>query len=88
MEQIPLGQSIVMLLFLAIAALIVISLVCKLLVAFGLVRDRSTSFRRVVYALASVVGTVRTTRGSRNQSAKGTRGGGGSFGGGGASGGW
>jgi uncharacterized membrane protein YgcG len=88
MEQIPLGQSIVMLLFLAVAALIVISLVCKLLVATGLVRDRSTWFGRVIYALASVVGTVRTTRGSRNQSAKGTRGGSGSFGGGGASGGW
>ncbi len=90
METVGLGTMLGIGLFMAVAALIVVSFVCKLLVVFGLVPKKKTSrLRRTILWLANVAGDVRVTPGKdgggsgRSSSAGG---GGGSSGGGGASG--
>jgi uncharacterized membrane protein YgcG len=87
-ETVPLWQGLVMLLFLLLAALIVVSVLCRLVIALGLVPMKpKTRFHRVMHWLARVVSNVERKE-SRRTTAGGssTRGGGGSFGGGGSSG--
>ncbi len=89
METVGIGTMLGIGLFLAVAALIVVSFVCKLLVVVGFIPKRKKSrLRRTILWLANVAGEVRTTPG---KSGKGggrasSAGGGGSSGGGGASG--
>lgn len=90
METVGVGTMLGIGLFLAMAALIVVSFLCKLLVVFGLVPKKKTSrLRRTILWLANVAGEVRIAPGKngggsgRSSSAGG---GGGSSGGGGASG--
>jgi uncharacterized membrane protein YgcG len=90
-ETVGLGTTIGMAVFLLIAALIVVSLFCKLLLIAGLVPGkRSSRVRRVIVWLANVVGEVRVVSDRRSGSSRGKGssggGGGGSSGGGGASG--
>jgi uncharacterized membrane protein YgcG len=89
-ESVSLGTTVGIAFFLLVAALIVVSVLCKLVVAFGLVPRRPTArWHRVILWLANVVGEVRTVRGSggrRQGSSSSSRGGGGSSGGAGASG--
>ena len=89
-ETVTVGTTIGMALFLLIAALIVVSLLCKLLLIAGLVpRRRSNRLRRAIVWLANVVGEVRVMsdrRGGRSSGKGSFDGGGGSSGGGGASG--
>jgi len=88
-ETVGLGAALVMLLFLAIAALVVISFVAKLLLAFGLVpKSRTSRLRKAIVFLARATGTVRTTAGGRTETGRPTpvERGGGSSGGAGASG--
>lgn len=89
-ETVGMGTMLGIGLFLLVAALIVVSFACKLLVVFGLVPKKKTSrLRRTILWLANAVGGVRMTPGKngggggRSSSAGG---GGGSSGGGGASG--
>lgn len=87
-EEVGLISALVMLGFLLLAALVVVSFVCKLIILSGaLPRARSSRLRRVVTALAGVTGELRVVSSER---AKGggprTPTGGGSAGGAGASG--
>jgi uncharacterized membrane protein YgcG len=85
-ETVPVWQALVMLLFLLLAALIIVSVLPRLVIALGLVPMKpKTRFHRVMHWLARVVGKVER-RESRRTTASSTRGGGGSFGGGGSSG--
>jgi uncharacterized membrane protein YgcG len=86
-ETIGLGTTLVIGAFLAIAVLVVASIVCKLLIVAGLVPERRNSpLGRSILWLASVVGQVRLVEGRRNQRSGGRPPGGGSSGGAGASG--
>ncbi len=88
-EEVGLGTLIGMAFFILVAALIIVSVLCKLIVAFGLVPRRPTArWHRVILWLANVVGEVRTVRGTGGgrQGRSSSRGGGGSSGGAGASG--
>jgi hypothetical protein len=88
-EMMGTGQLLGIAFFLLIAALVVVSTICKLLLAFGLVPGRRKSrVRRVIVWLARAAGDVRVADGSRDRrsSTSSYRGGGGSSGGGGASG--
>lgn len=87
LEQVSLGASLVMLGFLLLAALIVISVLCQILIVIGLVPEKG-SVRRVMFWLAGVVSGVRLTRGTDSGSRSTGKGGGGSYGGGGSSGNW
>lgn len=89
-ETVGLGTMLGIGLFLLVAAIIVVSFACKLLVVFGLVPKKKTSrLRRTILWLANVAGEVRVTPGRNDRgggrSSSGS-GGGGSSGGGGASG--
>ncbi|WP_296581184.1 hypothetical protein [Xanthobacter sp.] len=82
------GDALMMALFLAVAALVVLSMVCKLLLAFGWVPSpRSSRLRRMIEFTARAVGGVRVTSGG-GRGGRSTTKGGGSSGGGGASGDW
>jgi len=86
-ETVSFGQTFGMLLFLLVAALIVLSLAAKILIVTGVVPMRpETTLHKIVHGLARVVGKVERNEVRRSTSAGGSRGGGGSFGGGGASG--
>jgi uncharacterized membrane protein YgcG len=86
-ETVSVGQTLGMLLFLLVAALIVLSVAAKVLIAIGVVPMRpETRLHRIIHSLARVVGTIQTKKARKGTSAAGSRGGGGSFGGGGASG--
>jgi uncharacterized membrane protein YgcG len=87
-ETIGLGTTLAIGAFLAIAVLVVASIVCKLLLVAGLVPEkRNSRLGRAIVRLASVVGQVRMVEGRRDQRSGGSPpGGGGSSGGGGASG--
>lgn len=86
-EPVSLLTLLGMLFFLLLAALIVVSVLCQILVAAGLVPQKGR-LRRAMLWLANVVSGVRTTS-ERNSASSGSgKGGGGSFGGGGASGNW
>lgn len=74
-------------LFLVVAALIVVSVACKLLVFLGLVpKSKAGPLHRTILWLANVVGEVRLTEGRRDRGGgrSASAGGGGSSGGGGA----
>ncbi|MBS4084196.1 MAG: hypothetical protein KGZ73_11645 [Rhizobiales bacterium] len=86
-EQISLGASLVMLGFLLLAALIVISVLCQILIVIGLVPEKGR-IRSVMFWLSRVVSGVRVTRGTDSGSRGTGKGGGGSYGGGGSSGNW
>ena len=86
-EQMSFGTSIGILFFLLLAALIVISILCQLLIVIGLVPSKG-KVRSVMFWLAKVVSNVQTTSKRDNSSSSGGKGGGGSFGGGGGSGNW
>jgi uncharacterized membrane protein YgcG len=86
LEQISLGASLVMLGFLLIAAFIVLSFFCKLLVVFDLLPKKG-NFRDAVYWIASAVSGTRLTS-KRDGGSRSGKGGGGSFGGSGSSGNW
>lgn len=80
---------LVMALFVGIAALIVVSFICKLLLLIGWVpRERSSRLRRTIVFLADAASEIRVRRGDNKDrgSRPSVRGGGGSSGGGGASG--
>lgn len=88
-EQVSVGDALMMALFLAVAALVVLSTVCKLLLAFGWVpRSRRSRLRRGIEFTARVAGHVRVSSGSGSSRGGRVRpeGGGGSSGGAGASG--
>jgi uncharacterized membrane protein YgcG len=88
-ETAGLGTMLGIGLFLLVAALIVVSFACKLLVLFGLVPNKKTSrLRRTVLWLANVAGEVRVTPGRNDRGGRSSsgRGGSGSSGGAGASG--
>jgi len=86
-EQVSLGASLVMLGFLLLAALIVISVLCQILIVVGLVPEKG-AIRSVMFWLSRVVSGVRVTRGTDSGSRSTGKGGGGSYGGGGSSGNW
>ena len=90
METVGIGTMLGIGLFLAVAALIVVSFVFKLFVVFGLVpKKKSSRLRRTILWLANVAGEVRVTQGRRDKGgdrSSSAGGGGGSSGGGGASG--
>jgi uncharacterized membrane protein YgcG len=88
-ETVSVGTALVMAGFLLIAALVVLSVTCKLMLATGLVRgDRAGRLSGTVVRLANIVGHVRVVPGRRDRRGgkTSTRGGGGSSGGAGASG--
>jgi uncharacterized membrane protein YgcG len=88
-ETVSLGAFLVMVLFVAIAALIVVSFICKLLVVIGWVpRKRTSRLRRTVIFLARAAGQTRLRPGDDDDCGRrpSPRGGGGSSGGAGASG--
>ena len=89
-ETVGLGTTLGILAFLAIAALVIVSTLCKVLVIAGFVpRRRKSRLRRTIIWLANVAGEVRTVsgrRGERNGGRSSGSGGGGSSGGAGASG--
>lgn len=87
LEQISLGASLVMLGFLLLAALIVISVLCQILIVIGLVPEKGR-IRSVMFWLSRVVSGVRVARGTDTGSRSTGKGGGGSYGGGGSSGNW
>jgi len=86
-EQMSLGTSLAILGFLLLAALIVISVLCQLLLAVGLVPKKG-KIRGVMLWLANVVSNVRTTSDRKDSSSGSAKSGGGSFGGGGSTGNW
>jgi uncharacterized membrane protein YgcG len=86
-EQISLGASLVMLGFLLIAALIVVSFFCKLLVIFGLIPEKGR-LRAAIIWVANAAGETRVTRSRDSGGTRSGKGGGGSFGGSGSSGNW
>lgn len=89
-ETVGIGTMLGIGLFLLVAALIVVSFVCKLLVVVGFVPKRKKSrLRRAILWLANVAGEVRVTLGKNDRGggrSSSASGGGGSSGGGGASG--
>jgi len=87
-ETVGLFTTLAMGAFLALAALIVVSVVCKVIVAAGLLpRRRGSKLRGTVIWLANVVGSVSVVKGRGGPSRGRSRpGGGGSSGGAGASG--
>jgi uncharacterized membrane protein YgcG len=88
-ETIGLGTTLAIGAFLGIAALVVASIICKLLLVAGLVPAKGNSrLGRAIVWLASVVGQVRMVEGRRDQRSGGNPPGrgGGSSGGAGASG--
>ena len=87
-ETVGLFTTLAMGAFLALAALIVVSVICKVIVAAGLLpRRRGSRLRRTVIWLANVVGSVSVVKGRAGSSSGRSRsGGGGSSGGAGASG--
>jgi uncharacterized membrane protein YgcG len=86
-ETVSFGQTFGMLLFLLVGALIVLSVVAKILIVTGVVPMRpETTLHRIVHGLARVVGRIERKEIRRSTSAGGGRGSGGSFGSGGASG--
>jgi uncharacterized membrane protein YgcG len=88
-QSVSTGDALVMALFLAVAALVVLSTVCKLLLAFGWVpSSRRSRLRRIIEFTARAVGGVRVTSGDGRGGRSAPKGGGGSSGGGGASGDW
>jgi len=87
LEQISIGASLVMLGFLLLAALIVISVLCQILIVAGLVPEKGT-IRNVMFWLSRVVSGVRVTQGKDSGSRSTGKGAGGSYGGGGSSGNW
>lgn len=88
LEQISLWTSIGISFFLLLAALIVISIFCQILIVIGLVPAKG-KLRSVMFWLARVVSNVSTTSKRDNGSSGGSgKGGGGSFGGSGSSGNW
>jgi uncharacterized membrane protein YgcG len=87
-EQVSLFSALVMLGFLLIAALVVVSFVCKCVIAFGIVaKPRASRLGRVILFLANATGSVRVVTSERASSGGShNSGGGGSAGGAGASG--
>jgi uncharacterized membrane protein YgcG len=88
-ETVELATTLAIGVFLAIAVLVVASILCKLLLVAGLVPERRNSrLRRAIVWLAAVVGQVRTVEGRRDpvSGRRSPGGGGGSSGGAGASG--
>jgi uncharacterized membrane protein YgcG len=86
-ETVPVWQALVMLLFLLLAALIVVSVLSRLVIALGLVPMKpKTRFHRALHWLARVVGNIERKESRRRTASSTSRGGGGSFGGGGSSG--
>lgn len=87
-ETVGIGTTIGIALFLAVAAMIVLSFLCKLLVVAGLVpKSKKSRLRRTIVWIANVAGEVRITSGrSDRRGSGGSRGGGGSSGGAGSSG--
>ena len=86
-ETVPVWQALVMLLFLLLAALIVLSVLARLAIAIGLVPMKPrTGVQLLVYRLARVVGNVERKPSRRSAASSTGQGGGGSFGGGGGSG--
>ena len=82
-ETVGTGTMLGIGLFLLVAALIVVSFACKLLVVFGLVpKKKSSRLRRTILWLANVAGDVRITRGrnDRGGGRSASSGGGGSSG--------
>lgn len=86
-EPVSLLTSLGMLFFVLLAGLIVVSVLCQILVAVGIV-PRQGRLRRAMLWLADVVSGVRTTSQRGGASGGSGKSGGGSFGGGGASGSW
>jgi uncharacterized membrane protein YgcG len=86
-EQISIGASLVMLGFLLLAAFIVLSFFCKLLVVFDLLPKKG-KLRDAVYWIAKAVSGARLTPGRDSGPRGGSKGSGGNFGGGGSSGNW
>ena len=67
-EQVGVGATLVMAGFLFIAWLAVVSVLCKVLLATGLVPgDRKGRLHRTIVWLAGVVGSVRTVPNRRDQ---------------------
>ncbi|MEP9356723.1 hypothetical protein ABLE93_24610 [Xanthobacter sp. KR7-65] len=87
-EQVSMGEALVIGLFLAVAVLVVLSTVCKLLLVVGWVpKARRSRLRRAIEFIARAAGNVRVTSGGRSRSGgPEQKSGGGTSGGGGASG--
>jgi len=88
-ETVSIGAFLVMALFIAIAVLIVVSFICKVLVVIGWVpRKRASRLRRTIVFLARAAGQTRISPGDDGDRGgrPSMRGGGGSSGGAGASG--
>jgi uncharacterized membrane protein YgcG len=88
-ETVSIGTFLVMVLFVAIAVLIVVSFICKVLVVIGWVpRKRTSRLRRTIIFLARAAGQTRLRPGDDDDRGgrPSVRGGGGSSGGAGASG--
>lgn len=89
LEEVSLLSAFVMLGFLLVAALVVVSFVCKFAIALGLVpKSRTSRFGRIIAFLANATGDLRIVASARERSggSRSQRGGGGSSGGAGASG--
>lgn len=86
-EQVSIWQALGMLGFLLIAAFIVLSFFCTLLVVFDFLPKKG-KFRDAVYWIAKAVSGTRMVSGRESGSRSSGKGGGGSFGGGGSSGNW
>jgi uncharacterized membrane protein YgcG len=86
-EQLSIWTSIGILFFLLLAALIVVSIFCQILIAVGLVPKKG-KVRSAVFWLARVVSNVQTTSKRDTSSSGSGKSSGGSFGGGGSSGNW
>ncbi|MFG1348738.1 hypothetical protein [Xanthobacter autotrophicus] len=70
-ETVSLGAALVMLLFLVIAALVVVSVLAKLMLAFGFVpQSRTSRLRRVVGFLSRATGDIRITSGKRSETGR------------------
>ena len=68
MEKVGLGATLVMAAFLLVAALVAVSMLCKMLVAAGFVpRNRKSRLRRTIIWFAGVVGQVRRVPGRRDR---------------------
>ncbi len=87
LEQVSIWTSIGISFFLLLAALIVISFLCQILIVIGLV-PKEGKIRSAMFWLARVVSNVRTTSKRDSDSSGSGKGGGGSFGGSGSSGNW
>lgn len=88
-EEIGLVSALVMLGFLLIAALVVVSFLCKIVIALGFVpKSRASRLHRIIAFLAGATGDLRIVTSTRapGGGSQTRRGGGGSAGGAGASG--